>query len=195
MLTEQSTVPAAAAGADEPAPWRPVLTARPILLAMATTAVLTLVLLRLGLHWSTLPVLALASTAPALTAVDAVVLRLPNALVRPTAAAVAAACAIQLAAERDVRLLEREVGCAAGVGGFYLLLYVLSRRGLGFGDVRLAAITGLALGVRGWAAAFDATLLAYVITLPIILVLLLRGRRQFPMGPGILAGSLAVLLF
>lgn len=53
---------------------------------------------------------------------------------------------------------------------------------------------GLALGTRGWAAAFDATLLACLVTLPIILVMLLRGRRQLPMGPGILVGALAVLL-
>lgn len=168
--------------------------ARQVPIALATTALLAGIVLRLGAHLSTLPVLAFASTAVALAIIDFRILRLPNALVGPTALAVAAACVVQALAGHDHYLLAQEAEGAAGVAAFYTLLHVLSRGGLGLGDVKLGAVAGLLLASRDWRHVFDGTLLAYLITLAIAMVLLTRKQKLFPYGPGLLAGTIAVLL-
>jgi leader peptidase (prepilin peptidase)/N-methyltransferase len=161
---------------------------------VGTVALLIGVAVRLGFHLSTLPVLAFATTAVALTVIDFAILRLPNALIGPTAAAVAIACTIQALAEHRPHLLLTEVEGAVGVAAFYGLLFVLSRGGLGLGDVKLGAIAGLLMASRDWQHVFDGTLLAYLITVVIAVAMLVRHRKLFPYGPGLLAGTLVVML-
>jgi prepilin signal peptidase PulO-like enzyme (type II secretory pathway) len=70
-------------------------------------------------------------------------------------------------------------GCVAGATcGFALLalVRVATRRGLGWGDVKLGAVVGAALGVRLVAHAIG---LAFVIGALSVLPGLLRGRRHF----------------
>lgn len=174
--------------------WGPIVRAGQIPIALATAALLVGISLRLGAHLSTLPVLAFASTAVVLAVVDFRILRLPNALVGPTALAVVAACIGQAVAEHNSHLLIQETEGAAGVAAFYALLHVLSRGGLGLGDVKLGAVAGLLLASRDWRHVFDGTLLAYLITLAIAVVLLTRKQKLFPYGPGLLAGTIVVLL-
>ena len=174
--------------------WGPIVRADRLLITLATAALLAGITLRLGAHLSTLPVLAFASTAATLTIVDFKILRLPNALVGPTALAVAAACLTQALAEHDTHLLIQEAEGAAGVAAFYALLHILSRGCLGLGDVKLGAIAGLLLASRDWRHVFDGTLLAYLITLAIAIVLLSQKQKLFPYGPGLIAGAIVVLL-
>lgn len=56
----------------------------------------------------------------------------------------AAALAVTLAAEPD--LLGARLGAAAGAGGFLLAAALARPDGMGLGDVKLAAVTGLHLG-------------------------------------------------
>lgn len=183
-------------GASDPRPaWQPVVRTWRYPIAAATLLLVVGVVLRLGWHASTLPVAAFAAAGVTLATVDAAVMRLPNVLVRPTAAAVAAGCLIQALAEHDGQRLIREVIGAAAAGGFYLLLYVLSRgRGLGGGDIRLGTVAGMVLASHGLRYVLTGTFLAYLVTLAILLPLRLRGRRQFPHGPGLVIGTLATLL-
>jgi leader peptidase (prepilin peptidase)/N-methyltransferase len=193
-------VPAGTAGTSEtPEPeknpeWRPVVLKWRTPIAVATLALLVGVVVRLGVHWSTLPVLAFASTAVALAVVDFAILRLPNDLTLPTALAVVVTLVVQALAEGRPHLLVTELEGGAGVAGFYLLLFAISRGGLGFGDVKVGAIAGLLMASRDWRHVFDGTFLAYLITLAIALVLLTQRRKKFPYGPGLLAGTIAVLL-
>ncbi|NUR60279.1 MAG: prepilin peptidase [Catenulispora sp.] len=187
----ETTAPAAE---PERLPWQPVVARWRIPVTVGTVLLEAGILLRLGLHWTTLPVLAFAATAVALTVIDFAVLRLPNALTAPTALAVAATAAVQAVADHDTHRLVTEVEGALGVGLFYSVLYLLSRGGLGIGDVKLGMVAGLVLASRGWTHVFNGTLLAYVITLVIALAMMSRGRKRFPYGPGLIAGAITALL-
>lgn len=185
-------------GAETPKPevrpWQPVV-ARWRLFIVAATGLLEVgVIVRLGVHWSTLPVVAFAATAVVLAVIDFAILRLPNALTAPTAAAVIGALAAEALIEHRPHRLVAEVEGGLALGLFYMLLYALSRGGLGLGDVKLGAVVGMLLAARGWIQVFNGTFLAYVITLAIALVMLRRGHKRFPYGPGLIAGAIIVLL-
>jgi leader peptidase (prepilin peptidase) / N-methyltransferase len=195
MVDEESSAPLEAATDDEVSPdWQPILRRWQIPIGLCTVALLAGIVVRLGLHLSTLPVLAFAVTSVALAVIDFAILRLPNALTAPTAVLAVAACVAQALAEHNTHLLTREAEGAAGVAGFYALLHVLSRGGLGLGDVKLGAIAGLVLASRDWQHVFDGTFLAYLCTLAIAIVLMIRRRKKFPYGPGLVAGTIIVLL-
>jgi len=85
-----------------------------------------------------------------LSVIDARTHRLPNRIVLPSypVAAVLLAAAAGLAGEWH-RVLGMVVGCAVLWAGFELL-HLLNRRGLGFGDVKLAGLLGIYLGFAGW---------------------------------------------
>ncbi|NYF16354.1 leader peptidase (prepilin peptidase)/N-methyltransferase [Microbacterium sp. AK009] len=81
--------------------------------------------------------------------------------------------------------------------GFYLLLRVLSRRGLGGGDVKLAGVLGLYLGWLGWEALAIGALAGFVVggAAGVLLILVGRaGRRtRIAFGPAMLIGAWMVI--
>lgn len=79
-----------------------------------------------------------------------------------------------------------------------LALALISPRGMGLGDVKLAAFLGLGLGFLGWdhlvLGLFAAFLLGGVVALALLAVGR-RGRRdEIPFGPWLAAGSLVAVL-
>jgi prepilin signal peptidase PulO-like enzyme (type II secretory pathway) len=81
-------------------------------------------------------------------------------------------------------------------GGLFLLVYVISRKGLGGGDVKFMAASGLYLGFDGIFSAmlFGATLAALV---GLVLILLKRvGRKDtMPLVPFLYIGILLTIFF
>jgi leader peptidase (prepilin peptidase)/N-methyltransferase len=189
-----SEVARSEAAKPELRPWQPVVARWRLFIIAATVLLEAGVVVRLGLHWSTLPVVAFAATAVALAVIDVAILRLPNALTAPTGAAVAGTLVAEALIEHQPRRLVTELEGGLALGLFYMLLYALSRGGLGLGDVKLGAVVGMLLASRGWIPVFNGTFLAYVITLAIALVMLRRGHKRFPYGPGLIAGAIIVLL-
>ncbi|MFE9956369.1 prepilin peptidase [Micromonospora sp. NPDC005299] len=144
-------------------------------------------------------ILAVAAVGLVLALVDLDCLRLPDPLVAAAAAAgglglVGAA----LAAGTPGRLLAALAGAAVSLAG-YVLLALLPRSQLGFGDVKLATALGLPLGWLGWPTLGLGLLLPHLLN-GVIVVALLAARRvrrdtAVPFGPAILTGAwLAVLL-
>lgn len=78
---------------------------------------------------------------------------------------------------------------AAAAGGAFFLLRFISRGGLGWGDVKFAAVLGLWLGGRGTLVAVSlAVLLGGILSA----MLLLKGwgsKRAVPFGPFLSAGA------
>lgn len=91
------------------------------------------------------------------------------------------------------------IGSAAGGGaaglGLFLAIAIISRGGMGFGDVKMAALIGLAVG---WPLVFEAILLAVIGGGLLAVALMLsraKGRRQsIAFGPFLALGAIATLI-
>jgi leader peptidase (prepilin peptidase)/N-methyltransferase len=120
-----------------------------------------------------------------LTVIDVREHRLPNRLVVPGIGAALALAFVQLAlsAWRDWQPL------VCGAGYFALMLVLSVAGGLGMGDVKLAALLGVASGFLGWQACAASLCVAFVLGGLVAGALWLAKRRgRIPFGPFMLAG-------
>ena len=82
---------------------------------------------------------------------------------------------------------------AAGLFAFYLILALVKPGGMGFGDVKLAAVLGLYLGFLGWGnllvGAFAAFLFGGVFGLLLMLAHRAGRKTAIPFGPWMIAGA------
>jgi leader peptidase (prepilin peptidase)/N-methyltransferase len=124
-----------------------------------------------------------------LVAVDARTTWLPLGLTHLVWAGAVGAAAL-VAFLGGVPLLVRSTAGAVGAALLYLVLWRLSRGGLGFGDVRLAPVLGAASAAVGWSTLFTALVLGSLVGAVVGVVLALRGRRgAFAYAPSMLAGA------
>lgn len=141
-----------------------------------------------------LPVLLLAVVLGALLVeVDLRCLRLPDPLVGTLAVLIA----VPLTVLGEPGRLGRALLAAVLVGLAYLVVALLPGRGLGLGDVKLAAVLGFLLGYLGWPAVVIGVLAPHLINGPVALFLLVTRRAgrgtALPFGPALLAGALAAV--
>lgn len=143
--------------------------------------------------------LAFAGLAVPLAIVDAAEKRLPNRLV--LVAGVTVGVLLVVAALVEGRPLNLLAGLLGGVGMFavYLVLAVAARGGVGMGDVKLAAVLGLALGYLGWSA-WAIGLVAGLVINGVVAIVGLATRRttlrgSVPFGPSMLVGALLAIAF
>ncbi|GAA0391948.1 A24 family peptidase [Streptomyces luteireticuli] len=87
-----------------------------------------------------------------LTGVDRAVQRLPDVLTLPLAAGTAALLGVAAAVPGSAGSWPGALLGGAALGGAYLVLFLAHPAGMGFGDVKLAAGLGCALGWYGWGA-------------------------------------------
>lgn len=85
-----------------------------------------------------------------LTVIDARTHRLPNRIVLPTLFLLLLAAVADAVVTTDAAALGRGLLGALVLGGFYAALRLLSRAGMGGGDVKLALVIGLVLAWHGW---------------------------------------------
>lgn len=133
----------------------------------------------------------------ALAAVDYVTWYLPSVLIWPSAGAVLVAEVVAAIVWQEPRVLLLAAIGFAGVGGYYGLLWLLSPRIMAFGDVRLGAVLGLALGPFGVGVLLLSVLVAAVVLAVSMPILRLRGntiKRHTPFGPFLLIGAVAAVV-
>jgi leader peptidase (prepilin peptidase)/N-methyltransferase len=123
-------------------------------------------------------------------ATDLMAFRVPNVVTYPAAAAALVAAALM--PNGDVA--EALIGGAVG-GGLMLGVALLSRGGLGLGDVKLAGFAGLALGGPLILPALLITALAGGVAAAGVAVRVRRRSHPMPYAPFISAGAIAVLLW
>jgi len=133
-----------------------------------------------------LPLLPLAVTGPWLAAVDFDVLRIPNRVLLPTTAVTTVAVVGVAVAERDWWALALPVAAAVVTGCVFASVHFATKGGIGFGDTKLAALIGLALGSVGLGAVWLAVVAGSVAAL----VWAKTSRRvgHIPYGPWLLGG-------
>ncbi|MCL2425328.1 MAG: A24 family peptidase [Oscillospiraceae bacterium] len=81
-------------------------------------------------------------------------------------------------------------------GGMFLLVYLISRRGLGGGDVKFMAVAGLYLGMSGvLPAMLVGSVLAGLTGFVLILIKKIGRKDAIPLAPFLYVGILATIFF
>jgi leader peptidase (prepilin peptidase) / N-methyltransferase len=185
---------------EHPKPSYAVVAATPWLPAAATAGCLAaggLVGAAVGLAWPLLFLLPLVPVGVALAVVDLRTRLLPTVVVWPTLGMTAVLAVLSGILEGDRDALVRAGLGAVLVFALFFVLWWIHPAGMGYGDVRLSAVLGLALGYLGWpelAIGIYGGFLAF--SVPGLLLALLRRdravlRAAYPFGPFLLAGALA----
>ena len=150
-----------------------------------------------GPGWATPAYVVVGLAGAAHAVIDARTHRLPDAVTVPALALTAALLAVAAAATADGGRLLRAVAGAAVLGGCYLALHLANRRGLGLGDVKLAALLGLPAGWAGWDAVWWTGVLPFLLggIGALALVVAQRATRStaIAFGPWMLLGAAVTL--
>jgi leader peptidase (prepilin peptidase)/N-methyltransferase len=122
---------------------------------------------------------------------------LPMRLVVPSYGVVGALLLVAFAVEQDTDQLLRSLLAWLAVFAVFFVLWFIYPRGLGYGDVRLSGLLGMALGWLGWPAVlvgiYAGFLLGAVIG-GVLALLRVVDRRGYPFGPFMLFGAVLGVL-
>jgi leader peptidase (prepilin peptidase) / N-methyltransferase len=159
---------------------------------------LTLRLVTAGLGWAVPAYLALAFVCLVLAVIDASTRLLPNRITYPAFPVLLGLLLVASVGLDDLGRLARGLLAGAAVGAFFLLLALISPRGMGLGDVKLAPTLGLALGWLSWGTVavgvFAGFLLGGLAGVAAIAVAGLTRKSLLPFGPWLVAGALLGVL-
>jgi len=175
------------------------LALRPLVLGLVSAAVLGAMAQRLGPDAALAPFALFGLALVAISAVDLERQIIPNRLVYPSLVVVAVLLVVASAA--DDRWHALGWAAIAGAGGFgaFLAIHLAVPRGMGFGDVRLAGLTGMATGWLGLGRAFVGFLAAFVLGSVLGIVAMAvsgAGRKtRIPFGPFLAAGAVVTVLW
>ncbi len=174
------------------------ISARYPLVELGTGGLFAVMALRFGLD-PVLPVyLYLAAVGLALALIDIDVKRLPDVLTLPSYPVVGVLLGVAALAGSDSGDFVRALFGGAAMFAFYFALCFAYPAGMGFGDVKLSGVLGLATAWVGWGAwavgLFGGFLFGGL--WGIALILAKRGGRKskVPFGPFMLAGALVGIL-
>jgi len=153
--------------------------------------------------WSeTLAFCALFGVLAALSAIDMERYRLPDLIVLPSLVVSIPWIAITSVVDDQPDRLRYALVGGAVYFGFLFVAHLISPRGMGFGDVKLAALMGLYVGwlgssyVDSLALVLWAMLIGFVAgtVVGVVLLVLRRRNRPFPFGPFLALGTVAAVL-
>ncbi|MBN9606222.1 MAG: prepilin peptidase [Actinomycetales bacterium] len=174
-------------------PWITWSPARLVAAALSSLAAAAVAVVAVGASPALPGLLVLALATGPLSIVDIVAHRLPNPLVLIGLAGALAAVAVAAIVLGDPQPLLGGLLGGAAMGGVYLALALLTRGGIGAGDVKLAAPLGVMLGgsggsvwVLGLAAGFVVGALA---ALAAVIARRASLRSRVAFGPAMLAGA------
>lgn len=152
----------------------------------------------LGWTWALVLWVPLVPVCVALAVVDWRTRLLPTAVIRPSYLGLFVLALLGWAVTGDSDAALRAALGWLVAGGIYAVLWFIYPRGLGFGDVRLAGVLGIALGWLGWGpllvGVYAGFLLGGVLG-GLLSVLKIVDRKGFPFGPFMMLGALAGLLW
>jgi leader peptidase (prepilin peptidase)/N-methyltransferase len=149
--------------------------------------------------WSLPAFLYLAAVSVALAAIDLDVKLLPDRIVLPSIVIGLVLLAVPTIAFGDWWMLLRALIGSAAMFVFFWIIRFISPRGMGAGDVKLAALLGLYLGWLGWGNLIVGTFAAFLVggIFGVVLILARRAGRKtgIPFGPWMLGGAWIGIFF
>jgi leader peptidase (prepilin peptidase)/N-methyltransferase len=170
---------------------------RPPVVEVATALLFAVTAFVFGLSWELPAFLFLAAAGVLLAVIDLQHHLLPNRVVVPSIGIGAGLLLVAALPEADWGALLRAGLGAVVLFAVYLVLALISPRGLGMGDVKLAGLLGLYLGWIGWNAVLAGAFAGFVIQALLALVLLAARRiglrGELPFGPAMLLGAGAAI--
>lgn len=168
-----------------------------VTVSVVTGVLAALVTLAFAGSWLLPAQLWLLGLAVVLSITDLQHTRLPNVLLLPGGAVLAVLLAAGALVEGRAGDLLGSVATAAVLFTLFLLAAVVSPSGMGMGDVKLAGVLGLPLGLAGLASTLLAVLAAFALHAVVSVALLAtrRARRRtgLPFGPPLLVGTALAL--
>ncbi|HVE46366.1 MAG TPA: prepilin peptidase [Acidimicrobiales bacterium] len=169
------------------------------LVELATAVLFAAVALRLGADWALPGFLIVVAGLVAISAVDLERFIVPNRILYPTL--FIAAPLLILAAAVDGDWSGARTSALGGVmaWGLLLTIHLISPKGMGFGDVRLAGLIGMMLGWLSLGHVLVGLFLGFLTASMVGVGLILAGRRgrkdRVPFGPFLAAGAVLAVLF
>ena len=174
---------------------------------LVTVAAFAELAVKWGHGWVLVPLLLLTAALITVSVIDLQVQRIPDRITFPTFLISVPAIVI-VSAHYDYTGAIR--GAVVGALGYFLFMFVthmIYPAGMGFGDVKLAAVMGLYLGWLGWTSdlpvAGPLRLVFYGLMLGCVLGVVFgvavqiatKKRGAFPFGPALALGCYVVVLF
>ncbi|MCU1468435.1 MAG: prepilin signal peptidase PulO-like peptidase [Actinomycetia bacterium] len=154
---------------------------------------------RFAHSWALPAYLVLSAALVALSAIDLEHFILPSRILYPVDGALLVLLAGAAGLEHDWGAYLRAVAAGAVAFAIFFVIHFVSPRGMGFGDVRLSFLLGLALGWLGWAdvagGLFAGFLYGAVVGVALIAVKVRGRKQQIPFGPFLAAGAMTFVLF
>jgi leader peptidase (prepilin peptidase)/N-methyltransferase len=172
---------------------------RPALLAVVSAVVLGAFAARIGADVVLAAYAVFGLSMVAISAVDLERYIIPNRIVYPTLALLIPLFVVASAVDHRWGSLGRAAiaGAVAFVGFF--TLHLIYPGGMGFGDVRLAGVIGLALGWLGLGHAFVGFFAGFVLgaVIGIVVIAVTGGGRKtkIPFGPFLAAGAVLSIVW
>lgn len=169
------------------------------LVELLTGLVWVAVALRFGWSWTLPAMLVLVTGLISLAFIDLDHLKLPRVIVWPVGLTVAALLLLAAAIQGQWHRLLVAVICALVEFAVLFAINMASPRSLGFGDVRLGPVIGLALGWLGWRYAFwaflGANILGVIVGLGLIAARRAGRRTPIPYGVFLAVGAFLALFY
>lgn len=176
----------------------PATIGRRTLLILSGIAVLGSLAAVIGWRPATLAFVSTGLVGVMLCVIDLEHHRLPNRLTATGAVVASAALALDAVLTGSWSALLRAAICAAVVFTAFLLIALIGPRGMGFGDVKLAALLTLHTGWLGWELAILGLLAGFILGgLAALLLVATRRvslRTPIPFGPALLVGAWLIVL-
>jgi leader peptidase (prepilin peptidase)/N-methyltransferase len=172
---------------------------RPLVLAVVSALVLGGFAAHFGADVVLAPYAVFGLSMVAISAVDLERYIIPNRIIYPTLALMIPLFVLASAVDHRWDSLGRAAICGAVAFSGFFVLHVAVPRGMGFGDVRLAGVIGLAIGWLGYGHAFVGFFAGFVLgaVIGIVFIMATGGGRKTrsPFGPFLAAGAVLSVIW
>ncbi|MDQ4085292.1 MAG: A24 family peptidase [Actinomycetota bacterium] len=167
--------------------------------ALAVAGAATCALLAWMLGWSAaLPLwLYVGVMGVALAYVDWRTRLLPTRLIAPSYGIVAVLAVLASVLSDDWGSLLRAAAGWLVAGGLFFLLWAIYPKGMGYGDVRLSGVLGIALGWLGWPELIVGVYAGFMLGAlcgGVLALMHVVDRKRYPFGPFMLVGAVVGVL-